>query len=154
MTLYSKWTLVQNIIFILAIIMVICLFRSWISMSEMQKLGLGVIYNLFDQWKEFKYLYDGDTLKKLEQASCAYKFNELRFLIFAPLLYTVYCLFREKYNKNLCCISALLMVIVSITFLMIGKNYCSFDAWIFTIISMVYFLVNTVPSSKTIGYKD
>lgn len=150
MTLYSKWSKTQNIIFIFCIIMVGCLMGSWLAMNEWQQLGMGAMSNYFSnkEWKEWARYIDADIYKQINAAYNAYKINEFRYVLLLPMIYPIICLFKQKYNKNLCCASALCGTILTIISIFLGWGFWGIGIWLFAISSVIVFLATTVLKSQ------
>jgi hypothetical protein len=132
MTLYSKWSTGKNIMFLSGLVMLICIFIPWNTHSE---------YNsYFDSFSSL--LGNNDWLPK--DWNNARTMSNLRWLMLIPMAYPVFCLFTEKYLKNVCCISALVAVLYPILALILGFKYINAAAWIFMVAAIVFFLGTTM----------
>lgn len=145
MTLYSKWSVGKNIMFISGIGMIICLFFAWFSTKQLQGWEVNLLDGYFKQLKDVG-LFGDKTLKNIRPAYYAYKLNKFRYFLYLPMIYPLFCLFVSKYKKDLCCLSALVNVIASIIFLIIGRGYWNLWAWVFCIFAIIFFMATTVAS--------
>lgn len=139
MTLYSKWDKGKNIMFLSGVVMLLCLFFSWIGVKDLEgyvDLGryIEAIKNLLSTGFDL-----GEEGAEIHAIIRAYNASNWRWILLLPMAYPVYCLFATKYNKNICCVSAIVAVIVAIILLICGFRYMSFAAWLFIIASIVFF---------------
>ena len=143
MTLYSKWSLGKNIMFIAGIVLLICTFMPWdtINLSDMSS-GLS---------RYGSYRYSGADLEDIlgafgkganhySGAAMASVCNMFRFLVLVFLAYPVVCLFTRNYNKLMCCLSAVAIPVTIAILLVMGFRYFNVAAWLAFAASLAFFV--------------
>jgi len=154
MTLYKKWDIGKNVMFLSGIIMLIALFSSWFYVGKWDKTGLGLSQYFFENMKEYGDLYsafDENLANQIKIAHISYILNNFRWLLLIPIAYPISCLFRTNYKKSICCLSALITVVLSIVALVFGIRYFNAVPYIFILSSIVFFAGTTMASETFKG---
>ena len=154
MTLYKKWDIGKNVMFLSGIIMMIALFSSWFYVGKWDKTGLGLPQYFFKNLKDYGDLssaFEENLANQIKIAHISYNLNNFRWLLLLPIAYPISCLFRTNHKKSLCCLSALLTVVLSIVAMVFGIRYFNAVPWIF-ILSSIIFFAGTTMASET--FKD
>lgn len=139
MALYSKWSLGKNIMFLAGVVMLICIFIPWSNVTDLQSQLVGSL----------SPIYDGSEVESMvDMMQRANTMSNLRWLMLIPMAYPVYCLFTERYLKNVCCISALVAILYPILAIILGFRYINATAWIFALAAIVFFFGTTMANPK------
>ena len=128
MTLYSKWSLGKNIMFLAGVVMLICIFIPWSNVTDLQSQLVGSL----------SPIYDGSEVESMvDMMQRANTMSNLRWLMLIPMAYPVYCLFTERYLKNVCCISALVAILYPILVFVTSTLQRGFLRWLLLCFSLV-----------------
>lgn len=146
MTLYNKWDKEHNLIFITGVILIILLLGSWVSKKAMDSYE----YIYFDDYiKGIKEIISwlglsGKEAREVTRFYNAYNINRFRLVLILPLVYPMIILFGVKFKKTLCCLSALVNVVLTGIFIFMGFGRWNIRIWFFLILSILFFLICTM----------
>lgn len=156
MTLYSKWSLGKNIMFIAGIVLLICTFIPWYTLnlsdlsSGLSRYGSYSGADLEDILGAFGKGASGYRGTALAGVAMASVYNMFRFLVLVFLAYPAVCLFTRRYNKLMCCLSAVAMPVTIAILLVLGFRYFNVAAWLAFAASLAFF-VGTVMAEPDNG---
>lgn len=143
MTLYSKWDKGKNLTFIAGVVMLICIFFTWITVKELDALGVSLgdfISRVQMMLSRASSFMDEEALGQAREIMRAYNASCWRWILLVPMAYPVYSLFTTRYNKNISCISCIVAFVVSLILIICGIKYMNFAAWLYLVASIVFFV--------------
>lgn len=143
MTLYSKWDKGKNLTFVAGMVMLICIFFTWITIKELDALGISLgdfISRVQVMLSRASSFMDEEALGQAREVMRAYNASCWRWILLAPMAYPVYSLFTTRYHKNISCISCIVAFVVSLILIICGIQYMNFAAWLYLVASIVFFV--------------
>ena len=143
MSLYSKWDKGKNLTFVAGVIMLICIFITWITIKELGALGVSLgdfISRLQLMLNSASSFMDEADLAQAREMIRAYNASCWRWILLVPMVYPVYSLFTTRYNKNISCISCIVAFVVGLILIICGIKYMNFAAWLYLVASIVFFV--------------